>query len=803
MLSRLTIRQKLSLLLMVPLAAVIVTSVPFAAERIGDARSASSTARIAKVARDVGALIQNLQQERLVALGYLGAPTLDPSALLARVETVNDDVARLRANPATSPVLAEAGRSLSELDAERSRIQTRLASAGEAYTAYRNVDNALLDALRLANPAGVDAAGLRQLGALDALMRANEEASSVGAVLVGTASNKAMNRALITDAQAAEQQYLRQFRTLVPPAQAQLVELVNQGQAAQRISQLILGLSQPAVEPQLIPVGEALAAAVSYAGLRRVAQDRVARDIASAADGRARNAEIAAGSVVAAASLIFIAVVAMGVTVSRSISVPLRRLTRAAGVVADLAGDELIRVADSDDPDPAPPKLAAVEVRSSDEVGELAAALNRVQATAALMLERQVTTRRNVATMFANIARRTQNLVGRQISLIDELERTARTPELLSRLYRLDHVATRLRRSADSLLVVSGTIDDNVGAVPTLLVDVVRSALAEIEGASAVQLGTIPDVTVSVSLVDDLRLILAELLENAASFSPPGTAVEVTATVGEACQIRVVDHGIGMTSERIAEENLRMIERERLDVAPTSVLGLFVAGRLARRYGLGIRLQSSAGRGVTATVTVPLRLLSSTAASPMRPARPSRAPGPDLSRALAIESGQPFPWFGPMRVAVGPGPTPALLPVGANGAQSAAGGSSGGSSGSGAADPVPPADLVWPEPAPMDPPAPQATLRWAAQTGVGGPEEGTAADRTAVETRGGLTRRVPGNRLGDTMPRIEESPTVPIGRDPEAERAALNDFLSGAARAAEASADPAAPSEPPSAERPE
>src|SRR4030095_16911600 len=101
----------------------------------------------------------------------------------------------------------------------------------------------------------------------------------------------------------------------------------------------------------------------------------------------------------------------------------------------------------------------------------------RVQATAALLLERQVTSRRNVAVMFANIARRTQNLVGRQLSLIDDLERHESDSNMLARLYRLDHVATRLRRSADSLLVVSGTIDESVSGTPTALVDVVRSAL--------------------------------------------------------------------------------------------------------------------------------------------------------------------------------------------------------------------------------------------------------------------------------------------------------------------------------------
>ena len=200
-------------------------------------------------------------------------------------------------------------------------------------------------------------------------------------------------------------------------------------------------------------------------------------------------------------------------------------------MVAELSRAELVRVADSDTPESAPPQLASVEVDSSDEIGELAAAVNRVQATAALLLERQVSTRANVATMFANIARRTQNLVGRQLQLIDELERNERDPELLKRLYQLDHVATRLRRSADSLLVVSGTIDQTLSVTPTRLSDVIRSALAEIEGYRAVELGQIADVAVAADLVGDLRLLLAELLENATNFSPPGSPVAVTAVL--------------------------------------------------------------------------------------------------------------------------------------------------------------------------------------------------------------------------------------------------------------------------------
>jgi hypothetical protein len=225
-----------------------------------------------------------------------------------------------------------------------------------------------------------------------------------------------------------------------------------------------------------VETAEALSLAVTYTDLRRLAQDRIAREIASAADERSSSATAIAWGVSGGAGALLILVVFLGVTVSSSISRPLRRLTRAAGVVAELSGAELLRIADSESLDPAPPRLTAVEVDSADEIGELATALNRVQATAALLLERQVSNRRNVSVMFANIARRTQNLVGRQLALIDDLERNERNPELLQRLYRLDHIATRLRRSADSLLVVSGTIDQHCPAHRPSLAEIIRSS---------------------------------------------------------------------------------------------------------------------------------------------------------------------------------------------------------------------------------------------------------------------------------------------------------------------------------------
>ena len=335
--------------------------------------------------------------------------------------------------------------------------------------------------------------------------------------------------------------------------------------------------------------------------------------------------------------------------------------------MAELSASELTRVADTEAHDAPAPSLAASRLTARTRSVSWRTALNRVQATASQLLERQVSARRNVSVMFANIARRTQNLVGRQLTLIDELERNEQSPELLQRLYRLDHVATRLRRSADSLLVVSGTIDQMVSGGPTLLADVIRAALTEIEAYQSIDIAEVADIAVTAGLAGDLRLLLAELLDNATNFSPPGSRVSVSATVESDCRIVIVDHGLGISQARLDEENSRLLERERLDVAPTTVLGLFVVGRLARRHGLAVRLDHSDARGITATVRIPERLLASSSAvgrgagTLVARVRPTPTPNRRMVfDAIEVEPGEKFPWFVPPReLSAGPGRGPA------------------------------------------------------------------------------------------------------------------------------------------------
>jgi hypothetical protein len=221
-----------------------------------------------------------------------------------------------------------------------------------------------------------------------------------------------------------------------------------------------------------------------------------------------------------------------------------------------------------------------------------------------------VLSRRNVAEMFGNVGRRVSNLTARQLTLIDAVERGETNPDLLDRLYRIDHLAVRLQRNADSLMLLAGVRETGLDAGPTALTNVVRAALGQIEGYQRVTLDGDRDVTVAPDIIADLTLMIAELLENAVAFSPAHSPVEVVVSSGaEGALIEVSDHGLGMSEERLAEENSRLVRRERLDLAPTKVLGLFVVGSLARRWGVRVTLSRTPGGGVTSRVAIPSALL--------------------------------------------------------------------------------------------------------------------------------------------------------------------------------------------------
>ena len=629
-LNRFGVRGRLNLLLVPPLIAVLLVATPLVLGQVENARSAGRTADAASQARQLGALVWELQRELLVTSAYVASPTADSSTVLEQQRTVADSIERVRASlgPNASDELAAALTRLGSLDELRRNALVRGVSVDSLARTYHAVTEAVINALRLIprNPtgtAGADAESTRALVAMDALLRANEFGALRSTALITAAVSPAAGRNLLNNATSRTQILTERFVEQADIGHAALVVTVDQGEAGRSID--ALARQVPAVGDQAVTdafITDALASGEAQANLRRVVQDRVTTEIADAAAGRRDAAtSLATGVGIGAAALLAL-VMLLSVIVSRSIARPLRTLTSSATTVADLASTELTKVADSEDAEEKMPQLARVDVASGGEVGALGAAFNRVQSTAAELLDRQVSNRRNVSLMFANVARRTQNLVHRQLAVVDELERNEQDPKLLDGLYRLDHLSTRLRRSADKLLVVAGSREQAMITEPIDLGTALRSAMAEIEDYKRVRLGALCKITLTADVASDLVLIFAELLENATAFSPPDTQVELSARIQEdgACLVLIVDRGMGMSDEQLSEENRRLVERERLDIAPTGMLGLFVVGRLARRHSLTVGLVNTPGGGVSALLTIPPGQFS--------PAKPHPAPVP-------------------------------------------------------------------------------------------------------------------------------------------------------------------------------
>jgi PAS domain S-box-containing protein len=229
----------------------------------------------------------------------------------------------------------------------------------------------------------------------------------------------------------------------------------------------------------------------------------------------------------------------------------------------------------------------------------------------------QAALRKSIGDLFHNLARRSQGLVDRQLELIDELERGEVDPDRLEELFRMDHLATRMRRNAENLIVLSGVEQRRRWSEPVPLRDVVEAAVAEVEEYSRVQVAGIHDLALSGQAASDVAHLLAELVENATSFSPPTTRVEVSGgRVGNGYVLEIEDHGIGMSDAELVEANKRLAAPLAADIAVSRMMGFHVVGRLAARHGIAVQLRHSWFGGVAALVLLPAALLASAGERP-------------------------------------------------------------------------------------------------------------------------------------------------------------------------------------------
>ena len=301
----------------------------------------------------------------------------------------------------------------------------------------------------------------------------------------------------------------------------------------------------------------------------------------------------------------------------RSVSTPLTDLAQQA---RDVAGARLPQAvarvqAASSGESPEPPASLAVTDKAGAEVREVAEAFDRVQRAAFDLATEQAVLRRNATDSLVSLGRRNQNLVRRQISFINKLEHEDADPATLANLFELDHLATRMRRNAESLLVLAGESSPRPWSTPLSVTDVLRASLSEVEEYRRVTLRRIEPVHITGSVVAEIAHLLAELVENALSFSPPDSDVEIEGRRTSAGYlVAIVDHGLGMDTQALAEANVRLSGTASFMAEPTRFLGHFVVGALARKCGIEVRLGEAPAAGVVARVLIPTSLLTEGAA---------------------------------------------------------------------------------------------------------------------------------------------------------------------------------------------
>ncbi|MFF7167777.1 nitrate- and nitrite sensing domain-containing protein [Streptomyces sp. NPDC008086] len=326
--------------------------------------------------------------------------------------------------------------------------------------------------------------------------------------------------------------------------------------------------------------------------------------------------------------------------VARSMIRSLRRLEETATRVAQDRLPELVKQLSESDPQDVDTSVESVGVHSRDEIGQVAAAFDDVHREAVRLAAEQALLRGNVNAMFTNLSRRSQGLIQRQLSLISELESREADPDQLSSLFKLDHLATRMRRNGENLLVLAGEEPGRRWTRPVPLVDVLRAAASEVEQYERIELASVPTTEVAGRVVNDLVHLLAELLENATSFSSPQTKVKVTghALPDGRVLIEIHDTGIGLSPEDLAAINERLASPPTVDVSVSRRMGLFVVGRLSQRHGIRIQLRPSDSGGTTALVMLPVDVAQGgKKPAPGKPGQggPAGSGGPAAAQAAA------------------------------------------------------------------------------------------------------------------------------------------------------------------------
>lgn len=650
MLRRLGIRGKVILALLAPLLVLALTGVWISYQSFQDARAAADSGLVAELLVPHADLVGALQAERTQAANFAaGRPGADPesarvatdAALAALVAKADEVVGQVQES--------ELVESLEDVDIAPNlklvRERTRGMPEAAVDSAYTTLLSNVVELPIVYSQSMTDAALASGFRAYGETQRAGEylahEEPVARAVMLDPFEELASVRRL-PGLIALSDDALASARTALEQLGDEELQLSDTPRALATLRQsLSSGLPESIAGADTTAWSEADAIQSEINRTLGAMIDSIEQDAADSAAAADRSTLITGG----VAALFVLGSIFTAILIARNITRPMRRLTVAAGHVRD----ELPRLVEQvavpgQSPDLS---LAEIPVTSADEVGRLAKAFNEVNATTLQVAQEQAALRGSIAEMFVNVARRDQVLLNRQLTFLDALERSEEDPKVLADLFRLDHLATRMRRNAESLLVLAG-IDTGRRLRETLpLSDVIRTASSEIEHYERVQL----DLSVDPVMLGHTALaaahLLAELLENATMFSEPGSPVHVsTGREADHVVIAVLDQGLGMTPEEIESAHSKIRASSASEVLGASRLGFFVVGRLAGRLGARVDLSVGPyGSGTLAVVRLPLALFADAASVPLvAPYLPPAITAPPVAApAPAMAAPAPLP----------------------------------------------------------------------------------------------------------------------------------------------------------------
>jgi signal transduction histidine kinase len=620
-----SIRAKIISLLLVPLVTLVVMWVLATAVTIGPGLDLlHAHQNLSTVGGPLQAMIAEIQTERTLSVTFIDTDRVDAGPLAAQRLRTDEAVSRYQtavvaASSATDLVRSRASNlsdQLAGLGALRSRVDRGAVAGGQAVIQF----DGLIDSGYLVYDSLVrvgDDEISRQALALVSLGRARDLLAQEDALVTGALAGHGFTGTDLgqTVQVIGAQRYL--FGATVPrlgnPEQAAYAQLAE-GAPMKRLATL---------EDTIVGSGRTGSPVPVSSAAWRTAYDAAAaqlRDFDTNASERLTNLGTPSTLAIFGNILLtgVLGLVTVAITVYLSIRIARSLIRRLAGLrqaAQELAVDRLPRVVsrlrqgEQVDVEGEAPALPY----GDDEIGQVGHAFNELQRTAVNSAVEEANVRRGLNEVFLNIARRSQTLLHRQLSILDRMERRADDPNELEDLFRVDHLATRMRRHAEDLVILAGSAPGRGWRNPVPVVDVVRGAVSEVEDYSRVSIRPMPDLAVAGRAVGDVIHLLAELLENATSFSPPHTRVNVGGeVVANGFAIEIEDRGLGMSAEAMDACNQRLAEPPDFDPANSAQLGLFVVARLAARHGVRVQLRSSPYGGVTAVALLPADLIVTT-----------------------------------------------------------------------------------------------------------------------------------------------------------------------------------------------